>query len=113
MGKLVVVNAPSSFAYIWSVVKFWLSKETIEKVDVQGSNYREALLALIDVENLPVEYGGTCACQGEGGCVFSSAGPWLETREYKKEGEGKEGAEETMKSNGGMSNGQAEPQKIS
>lgn len=34
MAKLAIVNAPSSFTFIWSVVKPWLSKETAEKVDV-------------------------------------------------------------------------------
>lgn len=45
-----------------------------------GSDYRSFLLEHIDEENLPTEYGGTCTCEGLGGCAFSSDGPWLEGR---------------------------------
>jgi hypothetical protein len=82
MGKIAVINAPSSFTLIWSIVKPWLSKETAAKVDILGSNYRTVLLSLVDAENLPKSLGGTCTC-GEGDverCQFSSAGPWQEGR---------------------------------
>ena len=36
MGRLAVVNAPSSFTYIWNVVKRWLSPETVSKVEILG-----------------------------------------------------------------------------
>jgi len=80
MGKLVVLNAPFGFAYIWStVVQMWLSKETVEKVVICGSDYKEKLLEFIDAENLPAIYGGTCTCEGMGGCLVSSAGPWKQS----------------------------------
>ena len=81
MGKIVIINAPSSFTFIWSVVKPWLAKETAAKVDIHGSNYRDALLSLVDAENLPSEFGGSCTCHANGGqCHLSSAGPWMEGR---------------------------------
>ncbi|PFH54084.1 glycoside hydrolase family 71 protein [Amanita thiersii Skay4041] len=53
MGQLAIVNAPASFTAIWAAIRPWLSKETAEKVDILGSDYREVLLDLIDAENLP------------------------------------------------------------
>ncbi|KAJ6559210.1 CRAL TRIO domain-containing protein [Mycena vulgaris] len=78
MGQLAIVNAPSSFAFIWSIIKGWLSKETAEKVDILGSDYKKVLLDLIDADALPSTLGGNCEC--EEGCHLSSAGPWLDGR---------------------------------
>jgi len=80
MGQLAIVNAPSSFTLIWSMVKPWLSKETAEKIDVFGSDYKDRLLKLIDADCLPSTLGGTCECKDEGGCQLSGAGPWLDGR---------------------------------
>ncbi|KAJ7288353.1 CRAL-TRIO domain-containing protein [Mycena rebaudengoi] len=80
MGSLAIVNAPSSFTFIWSMIKPWLAKETAEKVDIYGSNYKEVLLELVDVDSLPSTLGGNCKCEGEGGCHLSGVGPWLEGR---------------------------------
>ena len=80
MGQLAIVNAPSSFTVIWNVMKPWLSTETIEKVDILGSDYQSVLLKLVDAENLPSSLGGNCTCSHAGGCQFSGAGPWLEGR---------------------------------
>lgn len=80
MGQLAIINAPSSFTFIWSVIKPWLSKETCEKVDILGSDYREVLLDLIDADALPSVLGGECRCEEQGGCHLSGAGPWLDGR---------------------------------
>jgi hypothetical protein len=80
MGKIAIVNAPSSFTFIWSAIKPWLSKETAEKVDILGSNYQDVLLELVDAENLPSILGGKCTCESEGGCHLSGVGPWMEGR---------------------------------
>ncbi|KAI6030561.1 CRAL-TRIO domain-containing protein [Pisolithus orientalis] len=80
MAKLAIVNAPSSFTFIWSIIKPWLSKETAEKVDVLGSDYQSVLLELVDVENLPTTLGGKCTCEHAGGCDLSGAGPWMDER---------------------------------
>jgi hypothetical protein len=87
MGQLLIINAPSSFTFIWGIIKPWLAKETVEKVDILGSNYREVLLDVVDAENLPEILGGTCTCEGEGGCDLSGAGPWMiERKERKRNG---------------------------
>lgn len=80
MGQLAIINAPSSFAFIWNAVKPWLAKETVAKVDILGSNYQNVLLNLVDEENLPSLLGGKCTCDHEGGCHLSGAGPWKEGR---------------------------------
>ncbi|KAI5986149.1 CRAL-TRIO domain-containing protein [Pisolithus albus] len=80
MAKLAIVNAPSSFTFIWSIVKPWLAKETAEKVDVLGSDYQGVLLQLVDAENLPTTLGGKCTCEHAGGCDLSGAGPWRDER---------------------------------
>lgn len=100
MAQLAIVNAPSSFTAIWSVMRPWLAKETVAKVSVLGSNYQKALLELVDAENLPETLGGTCTCEdcteialddGKGGvaemgrCAFSSAGPWMIGRKERRE----------------------------
>jgi hypothetical protein len=84
MGQLLIINAPSSFTFIWGIIKPWLAKETVEKVDILGSNYREILLDVVDAENLPEILGGTCTCKGEGGCELSGAGPWMDERKERK-----------------------------
>lgn len=84
MGQLAIINAPSSFTFIWSMVKPWLSKETVEKVDILGKDYKDVLLQLVHVDNLPTVLGGNCTCSGTGGCNVSSPGPWMEERLVKK-----------------------------
>lgn len=84
MGQLLIINAPSSFTFIWGIIKPWLAKETVEKVDILGSNYREILLDVVDAENLPEILGGTCTCKGKGGCDLSGAGPWMDERKERK-----------------------------
>lgn len=80
MGQLAIINAPPSFTFIWSMVKRWLSKETVDKIDILGSDYQDVLLSLIDAENLPSTLGGTCTCTEDGGCHKSGRGPWLDGR---------------------------------
>ncbi|KAG6885776.1 hypothetical protein C0993_009881 [Termitomyces sp. T159_Od127] len=76
MGKFYIINAPWAFSAVWKVIKPWLDDVTVAKVDILGSSYKHTLLAQIPAENLPVAFGGTCACPGPGGCALSDAGPW-------------------------------------
>jgi hypothetical protein len=88
MGRLLVVNAPSSFTAIWTVVKPWLAKETVKKIDILGSNYKSVLLDVVEKDNLPEQFGGKCNCAGEGGCEVSSEGPWMDERRRRRGEEG-------------------------
>ncbi|CCM00205.1 uncharacterized protein FIBRA_02233 [Fibroporia radiculosa] len=70
MAKFFIINAPYSFTTIWSVVKLWIAKETLAKIDILGSDYKSVLLTHIDPENLPESMGGTCRCEDVGGCKW-------------------------------------------
>jgi len=74
MGRFYIINAPWMFSTIWSVIKLWLDEETVKKIDILGSNYKDTLLKQIPVQNLPADLGGACRCPG--GCMTSDAGPW-------------------------------------
>lgn len=52
---------------LWALLKPWLDPVTRDKISVIGSGYRDTLQKLVDPASLPVEYGGTCDC--EGGCI--------------------------------------------
>ncbi|KAJ5808545.1 sec14 cytosolic factor [Penicillium riverlandense] len=74
LGKLYLINAPWGFSSVFSVVKGFLDPVTVNKIHVLGSGYQKELLEQVPAENLPVEFGGTCQC--EGGCELSDMGPW-------------------------------------
>lgn len=94
LGRLYLINAPWGFSGVWSVVKAWLDPVTVQKIHVLGTGYKSELLAQVPAENLPVEFGGTCAC--EGGCEFSDMGPWRE-KEWAKPAWWENKAEEPKK----------------
>ena len=65
MGQLIIINAPTSFTAIWSVIKPWLAPRTLDKVSILGASQPDqhaTLLELVSPENLPVALGGTCTC---------------------------------------------------
>ncbi|KAJ6513453.1 CRAL-TRIO domain-containing protein [Mycena sanguinolenta] len=74
MGKFYIINAPFMFSTVWTLIKPWLDEVTVAKIDILGSGYKDKLLAQIDANDLPKQFGGNCACPG--GCSLSDAGPW-------------------------------------
>ena len=66
MGQLIIINAPTSFTAIWSMMKPWLAPRTLDKITILGTNNPEQhaarLLDLVPSENLPAALGGTCTC---------------------------------------------------
>ena len=61
LGICVIVNAPTFFSAIWSIIRRWLDPRTAGKIEIfsfKGSAERR-LKELIDVDQLPSEYGGT------------------------------------------------------
>jgi hypothetical protein len=76
LGKLYLINAPWGFSGVWSVVKGFLDPVTVNKIHILGASYQSELLSQVPSENLPIEFGGTCLC--DGGCEFSDMGPWQE-----------------------------------
>jgi hypothetical protein len=72
LGRLFLVNTPSTFVVLWKIVKTWLDAGTIDKVKILGTDYQSTLLEHIPAENLPSYLGGTCTCDHmPGGCVPS------------------------------------------
>ena len=59
LHKLLMINAPSTFTFLWAVVRPWLHPVTAEKIQIVGSNYHDVLKEHIDEHQIPVEYGGT------------------------------------------------------
>lgn len=70
--KIFFVNVPSWFGMAWKGIKPLLNETTRAKTNILSESDTPAgLLEVIDAENLPVEYGGKCACAG--GCDENSA----------------------------------------
>ncbi|KUF83131.1 Phosphoinositol transporter [Phytophthora nicotianae] len=70
--KIFIVNVPSWFGMAWKGVKPLLNEATRAKTNILTESETAAtLLEFIDADNLPVEYGGTCACVG--GCENNSS----------------------------------------
>ncbi|KAJ3353986.1 cytosolic factor, phosphatidylinositol/phosphatidylcholine transfer protein [Entophlyctis luteolus] len=76
LGTMFLINAPLVFQGVWKIVKGMLDENTVAKISILGGSYQKELLQVIDAENLPAEYGGTCTCTGAGGCRRSDKGPW-------------------------------------
>ncbi len=58
VDRIFFVNAPFHFSVIWAIFKPLVGADTINKIQILGSNYRDALRAVIADDQLPVEYGG-------------------------------------------------------
>ncbi|EFN52249.1 hypothetical protein CHLNCDRAFT_54578 [Chlorella variabilis] len=61
MWKCVIINAPTTFRVIWSMIKYLLDARTQVKIEVLGADYQAELLQLIAPEHLMQCYGGSNA----------------------------------------------------
>lgn len=61
MSKMVIVNAPMFFSATWGIIKGWLDPRTANKISVisSRSSWEKKLKELVDVDQLPSDYGGT------------------------------------------------------
>ncbi|CAO1627907.1 unnamed protein product [Parajaminaea phylloscopi] len=78
-GRVQIINAPWLFSTIWGYLKGWLPPNTVDKIDITGTDYQAKLLQFIEKEDLPRKLGGVCDCKEAGGCSVSDAGPWRTT----------------------------------
>ncbi len=77
MGVMFLINTSGFFTFLWAIVKKFLDPKTVSKIKIEGKNYKDKLLELVDEENLPTIVGGSCTCSHiDGGCLFSDIGPW-------------------------------------
>jgi hypothetical protein len=61
MNKMVIVNAPRFFTATWAIIKGFIDGRTASKVDLFSSTSaaKKKLKEIIDVDQLPCDYGGT------------------------------------------------------
>nr|XP_054768173.1 SEC14-like protein 2 [Lytechinus pictus] len=57
--RMYIVKAPKIFPIAYSLVKPFLREDTRTKIQVLGSNWKDALLKQIESDQLPVHWGGT------------------------------------------------------
>jgi len=61
--KMFIINVPSWFSLVWSVVQNFVHKNTRQKIFIYSNDeYKRKLLEFIDADSLPEEYGGRCRC---------------------------------------------------
>jgi hypothetical protein len=60
LGRLLIINAPTMFPYVWSWVKPWLDPVVASKIQIFGgeSTWKPVLLDLIGRDGVPQNYGG-------------------------------------------------------
>lgn len=73
---MFIINAPAFFTFIWKFCKGLVNKNTAEKIQIfsKPAQWKPALLELIDEDQLPEIFGGTCKCKH--GCLWNDPGPW-------------------------------------
>mmetsp|Transcript_14545 Transcript_14545/g.29413 ORF Transcript_14545/g.29413 Transcript_14545/m.29413 type:complete len:586 (-) Transcript_14545:1168-2925(-) len=62
LRHLVIINAPGFFALTWKLIAKWIDARTASKVTILGNNrskWTAKLRQLVDVDQLPLDYGGT------------------------------------------------------
>uniref|UniRef100_A0A6U2E0M9 CRAL-TRIO domain-containing protein n=1 Tax=Hemiselmis andersenii TaxID=464988 RepID=A0A6U2E0M9_HEMAN len=60
MGFCILLNAPTIFTIVWSIVKHWLAPRTREKIMfVGGKDYKEKIRCFFDADQLAPVLGGT------------------------------------------------------
>lgn len=82
-GQTVIINAPAVFNAAWAFAKPFLSEQLLSRVSIYGTNkseIAEALLELVDADQLPALFGGQCVCSGEEltSCMACTGGPWTD-----------------------------------
>eukprot|EP00004_Rigifila_ramosa_P001030 TRINITY_DN1100_c0_g1_i5.p1 TRINITY_DN1100_c0_g1~~TRINITY_DN1100_c0_g1_i5.p1 ORF type:complete len:397 (-),score=84.75 TRINITY_DN1100_c0_g1_i5:54-1070(-) len=60
-GRVVIINTPKVFTFIWGIIKPWIDENTLSKVEILGYEFKEQMGAAVAKELLPKEWGGSCA----------------------------------------------------
>lgn len=72
--RMIVINASFLIKGLWPMARGYIDPKTVAKTKFFSGSAKELLLELVDADNLPKRYGGTCDCPG--GCDKSNKGPW-------------------------------------
>lgn len=61
LGKMFIINVPTFFQIAWALICPFLDERTQNKIEIISSEsaWKKRLRECIDVDKLPVEYGGT------------------------------------------------------
>ena len=73
LAKLIMVNVSVTFRAIWAVIKHWMDKQTLSKMELHGGVPTERLLQYIDIDTLPDFLGGNNKTP-----IKEDSGPWKE-----------------------------------
>jgi hypothetical protein len=57
--RMIIINCPSFFTTLWSIIKNWIDPATLLKIVIVGEDYHNCLTELIDKSEIPAEYGGS------------------------------------------------------
>lgn len=69
--KMIIINSNKLFSSVWSVVKTFLDKITLEKIHLYKKDYHQELEDLIGKERLPTFYDGEVDTP-----LYLNPGPW-------------------------------------
>jgi hypothetical protein len=59
LDRIFIIGAPSFFPTVWSWIKRWFDPITVSKIFILGAaDMKPTLEKYIDIENIPVKYGG-------------------------------------------------------
>jgi hypothetical protein len=74
LGFCVILNTPWFLKTLFAIISPFLTAATRSKITLLGSDYRDELAALIDADQMPTEYGGSCvgACCGSVPCIVAT-----------------------------------------
>ena len=73
LSKFFIINASSSFLFIWNIMKWWLDKVTRAKIEVCKGIPLDKLEKYIDINQIPDFLGGKCTEK-----LSDNHGPWKE-----------------------------------
>eukprot|EP00479_Gromia_sphaerica_P011202 TRINITY_DN5431_c0_g1_i1.p1 TRINITY_DN5431_c0_g1~~TRINITY_DN5431_c0_g1_i1.p1 ORF type:complete len:298 (+),score=66.03 TRINITY_DN5431_c0_g1_i1:150-1043(+) len=76
--RMYIVNAPSVFRKVWTVVKRWIDPVAATKIRVLGEDFIEIMKEDINPSNIPEIYGGNCLIED---CTCTE---WMTYTKYKK-----------------------------
>ena len=78
LGEMFLINCPTFFSMVWSIVKPLLDDRTRRKIHVLTAAKMEVMFEVIDRDVCPAQLGGRCSCPG--GCLYSNLGPWSDPK---------------------------------
>jgi hypothetical protein len=58
--KLFIINCPWYFPALYGIFKPFIDQRTRDKISVLGADFLPLMSEVIDLDNIPVEYGGSC-----------------------------------------------------